>query len=165
MINSCRRLFLCCLALQAGLNLLFTALLLNSAAAILGDVDFILVGLVIGGVQIGASVILGYFMRRRYGELLLTEQDQRKKYAVIVKVAIVLLLWVLLKPNTIGSIHVRVIGWVYALSGLEYSFTAYDFVSLAACLGMVFLGGSREKALQEGNSEGKGGICIYLKRK
>lgn len=144
-MDTCKSIFVRCLVLQTGLNLFFTVFLMNTAAILFQEDDFVIVNLIIGGIQIGFSILLGYFIRNKYRIFLSEEHGQRRLYANIAKVGILILFGIICKPNIIGGFHLAVITLIYRVFGLPYSFTIYDGISLVACLSFVFLGWKNAK--------------------
>ncbi len=139
--KDCKALFIRCLMLQILWNTCFTALIFNTVASVFSDEDFIIIGLILGGIQIVLSFFIGFYLRRRYKSILIKDEVQRKKYARIAVMLFLLIVWCFVNLNAVDEIHMTMIDIAHTLFGLRYSFTAYDFFSLGICLCTVFLKG------------------------
>lgn len=142
--NAYKGLFIKCFILQVLFNTCYTVFVYNLAASAFSDEDFIIIGLILGGVQIVLSFFMGLYLRRKNKMILLKDEEQRKKYARIALAIFVFVLFFLFNPNAdileeLWIMHTKIIRLVYEIFGLRYSFTVYDFFSLGLCLCTVFL--------------------------
>ena len=139
--KACKYLFIRCFILQILFNICFTVLIFNTVASLFSDEDFIMIGLILGGIQIVLSFFIGFYLRRRYKSILIRDEVQRKKYARIAVMLFILIVWCFVNLNAVDEIHMTMIDIAHALFGLRYSFTVYDFFSLGICLCTVFMKG------------------------
>lgn len=131
--KSCKQLFIKCILFATVFNAL---IYLATVYARDHNAVFIAAGVT----QVCVSFFAGLYIRKINRELLSLNNKQRKRFAKITFVGLIVISLMLLYTDLVSSVYINLRYHLRKLFGLDRILTLIDFLSILVCLGAVFFG-------------------------